>query len=153
MCRKKNLTYSSVDINFIKTLSSKIAANLTKGDVLFLTGDLGVGKTTISRFIINYFLPNEDVYSPTFSLVNEYQCSTFNIYHADFFRLKTIDEIYEIGILEMAMDNVSIIEWPELVYNILSFSLHVNIQYSSKEENKRNITMQCNQYWYTSLKN
>ncbi|QXK92385.1 tRNA (adenosine(37)-N6)-threonylcarbamoyltransferase complex ATPase subunit type 1 TsaE [Neoehrlichia mikurensis] len=146
------LTYSSVDINFIKILSSKIAANLTKGDVLFLTGDLGVGKTTISRFIINYFLPNEDVYSPTFSLVNEYQCSIFNIYHADFFRLKTIDEIYEIGILEMAMDNVSIIEWPELVYNILRFSLHVNIQYSSKKENQRNITMQCNQYWYTSLK-
>ncbi|KJV69387.1 tRNA (adenosine(37)-N6)-threonylcarbamoyltransferase complex ATPase subunit type 1 TsaE [Candidatus Neoehrlichia procyonis] len=147
---KINLTYNSVNLKFVSVLASKIAVNLEKGDSLSLTGELGVGKTVISRFIINTFLPNEDVCSPTFSLINEYQCSKFIIYHADFYRLKSINEVYEIGFLDMVTDNVGIIEWPELVQNIINFSLCINLQYS-KKNNTRNIIIKCNKSWYNKL--
>ncbi|MEY3107116.1 MAG: hypothetical protein RIT35_1289 [Pseudomonadota bacterium] len=100
---------------------AKILKSILKpGHVITLRGDLGVGKTTLTRFLINaYFFEEQEVPSPSYTLVQTYQTSTIQIYHFDLYRLKEYEEIFELGIEDALAGGVSIIEWPELILHLL----------------------------------
>lgn len=104
-------------INFAK----QFAKTLKAGDVVLLDGDLGAGKTVFTKGIVEYFSNGAEVaVSPTFTIVNEYAC-TPPVYHFDFYRIKSEDELYAIGIEEYLYgEGVCIVEWPERAPNVLA---------------------------------
>tara|TARA_B110000003_G_C16538527_1_gene491737 strand:- start:238 stop:714 length:477 start_codon:yes stop_codon:yes gene_type:complete len=111
---KLDITVESDTENFAKGFSKF----LNKGDIVFLYGEIGVGKTTFVRHLINNFqkknhLKLTEVTSPTFNLVNEYDVLEFKIHHYDLFRLINSDEIKNIGLLENYEKILTLIEWPE----------------------------------------
>lgn len=92
----------------------KLAASLQKGDVIGLSGDLGAGKTFLSHAICRALgVPdNQAVNSPTFTLINEYRCERFPIFHMDLYRLGESDELYDLGIWEYYDgDGICLVEW------------------------------------------
>lgn len=94
---------------------ARILASMAKPrDVILLYGDLGMGKTVFSRaFVQSLTSPDEDVPSPTFTLVQLYDTDKGTIWHFDLYRLKQPDEVYELGFEEALSDGISLIEWPE----------------------------------------
>ena len=103
-----------------KNLSKKISKILKAGDVVFLYGKIGVGKSTFVRFLINILelkngIKKSDVLSPTFNLVYDYTINKIKIQHYDLYRLKNYNDILELGIFEDSADCIKIVEWPELI--------------------------------------
>lgn len=116
-------------------LGMKIASKLQKGMVVVLTGDLGSGKTKLTEGILTYFGLENEISSPTFTIVNEYYADTLNIYHFDVYRLADIDEFYAIGGEEYFEKGVSIIEWGELIEEALPKD-YIKINFSRDLENE-----------------
>ena len=100
-------------------LGKKIAENLKIGDVFVLTGELGSGKTKLTEGILTYFSLQNEISSPTFTIVNEYKTENFPIYHFDVYRLNDSDEFLSIGGDEYFEKGVSIIEWGEIIEDVL----------------------------------
>ena len=84
-------------------------------NIFLLKGNLGAGKTTFTQFLLKKLGSNDEVSSPTYAIVNEYHSPKGNIFHFDLYRMKNIDEVYDIG-MEEYLDNafLCIIEWPEI---------------------------------------
>jgi tRNA threonylcarbamoyladenosine biosynthesis protein TsaE len=114
-----------------KELAKRIALNIKPNDIITFTGDLGSGKSFFCREIIkNLCGKNTNVISPTFNLLQIYDAKDFSIYHFDLYRLEHESEIYELGIEEAFSEHVCLIEWPELIKNILpkeSINIHIEI--------------------------
>ena len=93
------------------------AKTLSKGDVVILSGDLGAGKSVLTRGILNCAGINKNITSPTFTLVNKYESGSKLFYHFDMYRIEDDEEVVNIGFDEIIDDNTSIkfIEWPEKV--------------------------------------
>lgn len=109
-------------------LGGKIGLLLKAGDVIALTGDLGAGKTTLVRGLIQCLIPNEEVPSPTYTLVQTYDLPNYELWHCDLYRLKHADEVFELGLVDVLEDVVSIIEWPDKMGVYLpevALSLHI----------------------------
>jgi len=119
-------------------LGKKIAESLKIGDIIVLTGDLGVGKTKLTEGILTYFGLQDEISSPTFTIVNEYQTENMPIFHFDVYRLSGIDEFLAIGGDEYFAKGVSIIEWGEMIESILP-EHYIKITFSRDldSENKR----------------
>jgi len=103
-----------------KELAKNFTYYLKGGEILFLYGEMGVGKTTFVKHLINQFQKNEkltltEVTSPTFNLLNEYKLNNFIIKHYDLFRLKNDSEIKNLDIFENSKSSVTLIEWPQLI--------------------------------------
>ncbi len=101
-------------------ISKKLSTTVKKGDVLFFYGEIGVGKTTFIRYLINNLqkknqLKLTEVPSPTFNLLNEYEIKELLIQHYDLFRLKNINETKNIGLLENYNNVLTLVEWPEKI--------------------------------------
>jgi len=101
-------------------LANKILKKLKLGDVVFLYGEMGVGKTTFVRFLVNGLLKKNklkkiEVTSPTFNLLNEYQINQTKINHYDLFRLKSSDELKNLNLFEDKDSTITIIEWPQII--------------------------------------
>ena len=116
-------------------LGKKIASKLTKGIVVVLTGDLGSGKTKLTEGILTYFGLENEISSPTFTIVNEYDTDSLKLYHFDVYRLADIDEFYAIGGDEYFEKGASIIEWGELIEEALPHD-YVKINFSRDLENE-----------------
>ena len=116
-------------------LGKKIASKLQKGMVVVLTGDLGSGKTKLTEGILTYFGLENEISSPTFTIVNEYYADSLNIYHFDVYWLAAIDEFYAIGGEEYFEKGVSIIEWGELIEEALPKD-YIKINFSRDLENE-----------------
>ncbi len=116
-------------------LGKKIAARLKKGMIIVLTGDLGSGKTKLTEGILTYFGLQDEISSPTFTIVNEYNTRDFPIFHFDVYRLEDIDEFYAIGGEEYFEKGVSIIEWGEMIEQILPQD-YIKITFSRDLENE-----------------
>ena len=101
-------------------LASQFFQKLKPGNTIFLYGEIGVGKTTFIRYLINKFQENNnlkitEVTSPTFSLLNEYQLQKMRINHYDLFRVKSNKEIKDLDIFENNNRAITLIEWPEII--------------------------------------
>ena len=114
---------SLIDISLEET-TKELAENLTTylkgGEIIFLYGEMGVGKTTFVKYFINKYQKNKnlelsEVTSPTFNLLNEYQINDLVIKHYDLFRLKDKSEINNLDLFEKNINNITFIEWPQLV--------------------------------------
>ncbi len=104
----------------LQKITNKIKNILLPGDVIFLYGQIGVGKTTFVRLLINNYekennLKKSEVLSPTFNIVFEYDIKNFTIQHYDLYRLKNEKEIENIGLFTNLEKNITIVEWPELI--------------------------------------
>jgi tRNA threonylcarbamoyladenosine biosynthesis protein TsaE len=96
------------------TLGAAIAPHLRRGDVVYLTGTLGMGKSTLARGLIRALtFPEQDVPSPTFTLVQSYDTLEFELLHLDLYRLEHAEETLELGLDDALNDGVLLIEWPD----------------------------------------
>jgi tRNA threonylcarbamoyladenosine biosynthesis protein TsaE len=121
--------------------ANDFAKELKAGDIVAFTGDLGTGKTFIVKAIANYFGIDE-VTSPTFSIVNTYE-QDVRIHHFDFYRLKKVEELYDIGFEEYLNDRSAIvfIEWAEMFEELLPQSIY-RISIKHLGESKREIKIE-----------
>jgi len=108
-----NFILEDVDLVALDRLAQKIALKLKQGDVITLSGPLGAGKTTFARFLLMRLGAAGEVPSPTFSLVQAYATPRFNVQHCDFYRLKSANEIAELGLDDLLPQSVTLMEWPE----------------------------------------
>lgn len=124
-------------------LGKELASKLKKGDIIILSGDLGSGKTKFTEGILTYFGLEEEISSPTFTIVNEYNTDQLNIYHFDVYRLNDIDEFRAIGGEEYFEKGACIIEWGEMIEEVLPPD-YIKITFSRNldYENKRNISIE-----------
>jgi len=118
-------------------IAKKISKTVKKGDVLFFHGEIGVGKTTFIRYLINNLqkkngLKLTEVPSPTFNLLNEYEVKELLIQHYDLFRLKNINETKNIGLLENRSEVLTLVEWPEKVKKKPKSRIELIFEYKSK---------------------
>lgn len=125
-----------------KELAEKIAEKLKlTGQVITLNGTLGSGKTYFTNCLINYLLKKENleetkVVSPTFNIVKEYNLKEISIFHFDLYRLKNKEELYELDIENCFENGISIIEWPEIVEELI-YNISIKINIKILENDKR----------------
>lgn len=125
-----------------RAIGFDLASKLNIGDVVVLSGDLGSGKTKFVEGFLRYFGLEDEISSPTFTIVNEYRKNDVNIYHFDVYRLEDLDEFYAIGGTDYFDNGICLIEWGELVEPILSKYIKINISKDEKDENVRYITIE-----------
>lgn len=123
-----------------KAFAKAFAKDLKKGDVIVLSGDLGSGKTKFVEGILSYYGMENEISSPTFTIVNEYTSEIENIYHFDVYRLENSDEFYAIGGEEYFQKGICFIEWGEIIEDILpKHYIKINFSRDLKEVDKREI--------------
>tara|TARA_B110000438_G_C15396605_1_gene471450 strand:- start:115 stop:564 length:450 start_codon:yes stop_codon:yes gene_type:complete len=127
----------------LNQVSLKIITNIKKEDCILLFGEIGVGKTTLTRSLINNFQSQNkkdetEVLSPTFNIVYEYEIGSFKIMHYDLYRLKNEKEVQQLGFFEQNTRNIKIIEWAEIIKNKPSDRLEIYMSYE-KEIDMRKI--------------
>lgn len=121
-----------------KNFAKSLAPLLTKQDILVLTGDLGSGKTKFTEGILSYFGLENEISSPTFTIVNEYKKDDITIYHFDVYRLEDSSEFYEIGGEEYLGNGICLIEWGELIEDALPKEyVHITFEKDNVDENVR----------------
>lgn len=126
----KNLISKTIeDTNYLANIISKI---LKVGDVLFLKGDLGSGKTTFTKELIKNLSKNDaiEVTSPTFSIVNSYKIQNFNLFHIDLYRLSSREELLSLGLFENIDESIYVIEWPDMIMDMFADFLEIDIDVS-----------------------
>jgi len=124
--------------NFSKNISKIISA----GDIIFLYGEIGVGKTTFVRFFINHLeskkgIKNSEVLSPTFNIVYDYDVGNLKILHYDLYRLKNYKDISQLGMFETSNDSIKIVEWPELIESKPKDRIDIQFQYSKLIDSRK----------------
>ena len=114
--------------------AKKFAEDLKPGDIVVLTGELGSGKTKFTQGILEYYGLENEISSPTFTIVNEYKKDDINIYHFDVYRIEDIDEFYAIGYQDYFENGICIIEWGERIKEVLP-PHYTKITFSKDETN------------------
>ena len=132
-------------LEHLNQISKSISKKLENGDCIFLIGEIGVGKTTFSRFLINNLqnqkgLKETDVLSPTFNLLYEYEIKDLKIMHYDLYRIKKAEELEHLGIFSENEKTIKIVEWPDLIKTPLTNKLEVHLEYG-KNDNERKMNI------------
>ena len=140
-------------LEHLNSLSQKVAEKLSKNDCIFLIGEIGVGKTTFARYLINYLQEKNvekitEVLSPTFNLLYEYDLKVIKIMHYDLYRIRDEKELKQLGIFLDNQDTIKIIEWPQLINIPLSDKLEIHLDYV-KNEKEREIKFIGSGKWKT----
>ena len=133
-------------------LSKKIGKLLSKGDVIFLYGEIGVGKTTFVRGLINNFevqrgTNESQILSPTFNIVFDYVIKELKIMHYDLYRLKNSKDINELGIFAEIENCITLIEWPELIEKKPDNRIELFFNYLEENLDKRNLEIKGHGKW------
>ena len=131
----KNYIYKSKSETDTKKLAIKMASMLKKGDLIVLCGELGSGKTKFTEGFLTYFGLENEISSPTFTIVNEYKKDDINIYHFDVYRLEDSSEFYAIGGDEYFENGICLIEWGELIEDALP-NEYIKIDFSRDDSNE-----------------
>ena len=133
-------------------LSKKIGKLLSHGDVIFLYGEIGVGKTTFVRGLINNLevkkgMVESQILSPTFNIVFDYEIKKLKIMHYDLYRLKNSTGINELGIFVEIEDHITLIEWPELIEKKPKNRIEMFFGYLDEDLKKRNLKIKGYGKW------
>ena len=123
-------------------LANKISKKLKLGNVVFFEGEMGVGKTTFIRYLINNLqkenrLKITEVTSPTFNLLNEYKIKEIRINHYDLFRVKNLDEIHNLGLFDNISNAITLIEWPQKIKPKPKNLIELNFEYGNDYKRRK----------------
>ena len=129
-------------LEHLNQISKKISQKLENGDCIFLIGEIGVGKTTFTRYLINNLqnqkgLKETEVLSPTFNLLYEYEIKDLKIMHYDLYRIKKTKELDYLGIFSENKKTIKIIEWPDLIKTPLANKLEINLKYGENDKERK----------------
>ena len=138
-------------LDHLNQISKIISQRLENGDYIFLVGEIGVGKTTFTRYLINNLqnkkgLKETEVLSPTFNLLYEYRIKDLKIMHYDLYRIKKAEELDHLGIFLENEKTVKIIEWPDLIKTPLTNKLEIHLEYG-KNDNERKMNIHGSGKW------
>jgi len=125
-----------------RNFSKSLAQIIVPGDIIFLYGEIGVGKTTFARFFINYLehkngIKSSNVLSPTFNIVYDYDVGNLKILHYDLYRLKNYKDISQLGMFETSNESIKIVEWPELIESKPKDRIDIQFQYSKLIDSRK----------------
>ena len=127
--------------NKTEEIANIISKKLKSNDVVFLYGEMGVGKTTFTKYLINalqkkFKIEQTEVTSPTFNLMNAYQIGQIKLYHYDLFRIKSGEELKNLDLFSDRENSITIIEWPEIIQekpkNLIEISFEYNEDYKKR---------------------
>lgn len=127
-------TIKLADLAATESLANRLAGFLEPGDVIGLSGDLGTGKTVIARGVIRalaatHTVEVDDIPSPTFTLVQQYDFQPFSLFHIDLYRIDQPSDVLELGVEDFFAEDISLIEWPERLGAYLPEDrLHLTLQ-------------------------
>ena len=129
-------------LDHLNQISKKISKKLISGDCIFLIGEIGVGKTTFTRYLINNLqnqkgIKETEVLSPTFNLLYEYEIKDLKIMHYDLYRLKKANELDHLGIFSREEKSIKIIEWPDLIKTPLNNKLEIHFEYVENDKERK----------------
>ena len=124
-------------------LANKFLKKISPGNIVFLYGEIGVGKTTFIRYLINGFQKANkqkitEITSPTFNILNEYQINHIKINHYDLFRLKSEEEIRNLDLFEDSSNIITLIEWPQIIKKKPKNLIELNFEYG-KDHQERSV--------------
>jgi len=127
----------------LNQISLRIITKIKKEDCILLFGEIGVGKTTLTRALIKNLqnqnkVKETEVLSPTFNIVYEYEIGEFKIMHYDLYRLKNERDIQQLGVFEQSISNIKVIEWAEMLEDKPGNRLEIYMSYE-KEKDMRKI--------------
>jgi tRNA threonylcarbamoyl adenosine modification protein YjeE len=127
--------------NKTEELANKILKKIKKGDIIFLYGEMGVGKTTFIKYLINGLqkankIQLTEVTSPTFNLLNEYQINKLKINHYDLFRLKSTQEIKNLNLFGDKLNSITLIEWPQIIKEKPKNLIELTFKYDDNHEKR-----------------
>ena len=132
---KEIITYSEEET---KKVAKTIAENMNNTGIIVLNGELGAGKTKFTEGFLSYFGLEKEISSPTFTIVNEYKNEEIAIYHFDVYRLEDCDEFYAIGGEEYFSKGICIIEWGEIIEEVLpKHYIRIDIRKDEEDLEKR----------------
>jgi len=139
---------SKIDITLekdTKSISQKLSNYLSKGDIIFLYGEIGIGKTTFIKYLINclqlkYSQKETEVPSPTFNIVYEYKINDLIVQHYDLYRIKDDSELKNIDLYENQKDSLIFIEWPEIIKEKPKNRIELRFNYE-ENFNKRSLVI------------
>ena len=120
-----NLLKTKINLKQLENIAVKLSKISILGDIYLLNGDLGAGKTTFARFLINSIFDNniinrpDAIRSPSFPIMINYSIKKFAVFHYDLYRLKNQNELQELNIIENLKENITLIEWPQMIINKL----------------------------------
>jgi len=137
--------FLTLDLKGLEKFCNKLSQNIKVGNLICLFGELGSGKTTFSRYLINSIYKNQNksppelIKSPSFPILLTYELNNFEIYHYDLYRISKSSELMELNILEELNNSITLIEWPEIILDSLKDYNYISINFDILDENKRNI--------------
>ena len=142
---------SKIDITLEKdtqSISQKISNYLSKKDIIFLYCEIGIGKTTFIKHLINYLQSKlnkktTEVLSPTFNILHEYKINELIIKHYDLYRIKSEIELKNIGLFENQKDSITLVEWPEIIKEKPKNIIELNFKYEDNLS-KRSLIISSN---------
>jgi len=152
----KTQTFTIQEISEIEVckLAENLASLSLMGDIITLSGDLGVGKTVFARAFIKSLKYEGHVPSPTFTLLQTYEIQPVPISHFDFYRVEAPEEIFELGVEDLFFSGISLIEWPEKMGKFKPKScLNLVLSYSKVQpETNRSLSLEYGVNWSERLK-
>ena len=150
-----NLLKTKTDLKQLEVIAKTLARKSIIGDIYLLSGELGAGKTTFIRFFINSIFelnlikrPNS-IKSPSFPILINYPIKNFEVFHYDLYRLKNENEIQELNVIENLKENITLIEWPQMIINNLQIDNYflINLDIVNPSERMIKITHTHNKHF------
>ena len=147
----QKLSNQILDLRELEKLSTNLCKDISVGDIYLFQGELGAGKTTFIRLLINnlFVLNNlpkpSSIASPTFPILITYELNSSQIYHYDLYRVKSLKELEDLDFFENLNNNITFIEWPEILINLPLNEKHYLINLDMISETKRKINISLHQ--------
>ncbi len=135
----------NLDLEGLKNFCKDVSINLKKGDIICLSGDLGSGKTTFSRNLINSIYKNQNkespnaIKSPSFPILLTYVLNDFEIYHYDLYRVSKSSELIHLNIFEELNNSITLVEWPGIILDSLQNYNYFSVHFDILDENMRSL--------------
>ena len=135
----------NLNLKGLKKFCEEVSFSIKKGDIICLSGDLGSGKTTFSRYLINSLYKNQNkeppnvIKSPSFPILLTYELNDFEIYHYDLYRVSKSSELIHLNIFEDLNNSITLVEWPVAILDSLQNYNYFSINFDILDENTRSL--------------